>query len=88
MNFTESLLQVSQHDVAGLAEARKLYGDSWRAEGGLSAWFNVNNQPGQTTISEYDFERISVSTSGLYEHIIRFSYLDRYGLKFKLLSNS
>lgn len=42
--FIGSLIQVAKEDVEGLIEARRLYGDSWRAEGGFSAFFNVKRK--------------------------------------------
>lgn len=40
----EALHTVAQSDVEGLMEARRHYGESWKAEGGFSAWFNVKRK--------------------------------------------
>lgn len=42
--FLDSLVTIAQQDVEGLVEARRLYGDSWRAEGGFSAFFNIKRK--------------------------------------------
>lgn len=42
--FVQSLCAVAQEDLEGLVEARRLYGDSWRAEGGFSAFFNIKRK--------------------------------------------
>lgn len=44
MDFKESLEIIARQDVEGLIEARRNYGDSWRAEGGFSAYFNVKRK--------------------------------------------
>lgn len=40
----DALRQVAAADVEGLVEARRLYGDSWKQEGGFSAFFNVKRK--------------------------------------------
>lgn len=42
--FEHRLQVVAQQDVEGLVEARHSYGDSWKAEGGFSAWFNIKRK--------------------------------------------
>lgn len=37
-------MEVARQDVEGLVEAREAYGDSWRAEGGFSAFFNIKRK--------------------------------------------
>lgn len=42
--FEQTVREVADSDVEGLIEARRLYGDSWRAEGGVSAYFNIKRK--------------------------------------------
>ena len=42
--FASSLQAVTEDDVTALIESRIHYGDSWRAEGGFSAWFNIKRK--------------------------------------------
>jgi hypothetical protein len=44
LSFESALRQVAAQDVEGLIVARELYGDSWKAEGGFSAWFNIKRK--------------------------------------------
>lgn len=39
-----ALLQVANEDVTGLIEARRNYGESWKQEGGFSAYFNIKRK--------------------------------------------
>lgn len=43
-SFEDSIRHVADQDVEGVIEARVLYGDSWRAEGGFSAFFNIKRK--------------------------------------------
>jgi hypothetical protein len=42
--FESSINLVAEQDVEGVIEARVLYGDSWREEGGFSAFFNIKRK--------------------------------------------
>lgn len=44
MNFDCSVEEIAEQDVNALIESRRHYGDSWRQEGGFSAWFNIKRK--------------------------------------------
>lgn len=44
VDFRTALEYVVDDDVTALVESRVHYGDSWRAEGGFSAWFNIKRK--------------------------------------------
>lgn len=44
LSFENSLQLVADDDVEALIESRIAYGDSWRAEGGFSAYFNIKRK--------------------------------------------
>jgi len=44
LSFEQSVAKVAMDDIEGVIFARQAYGDSWRAEGGFSAYFNVKRK--------------------------------------------
>ena len=43
-SFENSIADIAEEDVEALIESRVHYGDSWRAEGGFSAFFNIKRK--------------------------------------------
>jgi len=62
MSYLDELAGVAKDDVAGLLQAEKSYGDSWKKRGGVGAWMMLARKidRAERQVAQHVFKAIEV----------------------------